>query len=95
MLIRDIGFPDCPEDRRVEFHIHLAGARPDLGAIEDALLDADPAALVDLDATGDTLRVAGAFSAVDVVTMMSQAGYPVSPRQVEQLPSICCGGCSG
>ena len=46
-------------------------------------------------AYADTLRLAGAFTAVDVVVMMSQAGYPVSPQQVEQLPSICCGGCSG
>lgn len=79
----------------MEFHIHLAGARPDLDAIEDTVLEADPAALVDLDVKGDTLRLAGAFTAVDVVVMMSQAGYPVSPQQVEQLPSICCGGCSG
>lgn len=79
----------------MEFHIHLAGGRPDLGVIETALLEADPAALVDLDAAGQTLRVAGAFTAVDVVVLMRRAGHPVSPQQVEQLPSICCGGCSG
>lgn len=79
----------------MEFHVHLAGARPDLSAIEATLLDADPAALVDLDATGDTLRVAGAFTAVDVGMLLRQAGFAVAPRQVEQLPSICCGGCSG
>lgn len=79
----------------MEFHIHLAGAHPNLRAIEQTVLDTDPAALVDLDASGDTLRVAGAFTAVDVVWMMSQAGCHVSPQQVEQLPSICCGGCSG
>lgn len=79
----------------MEFHIHLAGARPDLGAIEVTVLDADPAALVDLDASGDTLRVAGAFTVVDVVVLMRRAGHPVTPHQVEQLPSICCGGCSG
>lgn len=79
----------------MEYHIHLGGARPDLAAIEHAVLDTDPAALIDLDATGDTLRVAGAFTAVDVVVLMRQAGHPVTPEQVEQLPSICCGGCSG
>lgn len=79
----------------MEFHIHLAGARPDLQAVEVSVLDADPAALVDLDANGATLRVAGAFTAVDLVVLMRQAGYPVTPEQVEQLPSICCGGCSG
>lgn len=95
MAIWDIAFPNRPEDRHVEFHIHLAGARPDLDAVEVAVLDADPAALIDLDAAGTTLRVAGAFTAVDVVVLMRQAGYPVMPQQVEQLPSICCGGCSG
>lgn len=79
----------------MEFHVHLAGQRPDLGAVEHTLLDADPAALVDLDASGETLRVAGAFTAVDIVVLMRQAGHPVAPQQVEQLPSICCGGCSG
>lgn len=79
----------------MEFHVHLEGARPDLRVIEAAVLDSDPAALVDLDATGDILRVAGAFTGVEVLTLLRQAGFPVSPPQVEQLPSICCGGCSG
>lgn len=79
----------------VEFHVQLAGVQPDLGAIEQALLDADPAALVDIDASGGTLRVAGAFTAVDLVVLMRQSGHPVTPQQVEQQPSVCCGGCSG
>lgn len=79
----------------MEFHIHLAGARPDVDAIEALVLDADPAAVVDLADADDTLRLAGAFTAVDVVMLMRAAGHPVSPEQVEQLPSICCGGCSG
>lgn len=79
----------------MEFHVHLDGARPDLRAIEAVMVDADPAALVDLDAAGDVLRVAGMFSAEEVGLLLRHAGYPVTPAQVEQLPSICCGGCSG
>lgn len=79
----------------MEFHVHLRGARPDLHTIEGALLDADPAALVDLDATGERLRVAGTFTAVELGMLLRHAGHPVTPEQVEQLPSICCGGCSG
>lgn len=79
----------------MEFHVHLEGARPDLGPIETVLLDMDPAALVDLDAPRDTLRVAGAFTGVELLMLLRQAGFPVTPPQVEQLPSICCGGCSG
>ena len=95
MVIGNTRFWNRQEDCRVEFHIHLAGARPDLGAVEVAVLDADPAALIDLDASGNTLRVAGALTAVDLVVLMRHAGCPVMPQQVEQLPSICCGGCSG
>lgn len=79
----------------MEFHVHLAGARPDLRTIERIVLEADPAAVVDLDATGDTLRVAGSLTAVEVGMVLRQAGYSVAPEQVEQLPSVCCGGCSG
>lgn len=79
----------------MEFHVHLAGARPDVTAIEALVLDADPAAVVDLADRDDMLRVAGAFTAVDVLMLMRAAGHPVTPGQVEQLPSICCGGCSG
>ncbi|KGM55815.1 hypothetical protein N800_11955 [Lysobacter daejeonensis GH1-9] len=79
----------------MEFRVHFANGQPDLGAVEAAVLSADPAALVDFDATGAALRLAGVFTAVDVVVLMTQAGYPITPEQVTQLPSICCGGCSG
>ena len=94
-MARMVSASHCRENPRMQFHVHLSGARPDLRAVENAVLEADPAALVDLDEQADTLRIAGTFSAVDVVALMAQAGCPVAPRQVEQLPSICCGGCSG
>lgn len=79
----------------MEFHVHLTHGQPVLADLETTLLGVDPSAVVDVDATGDTLRLAGAFTAAEVVTLMHRAGYPVDPAQVEQLPSICCGGCSG
>ena len=36
-----------------------------------------------------------AENAVRFGALIAQAGYPVDPTQVRQLPSICCGGCSG
>ena len=27
--------------------------------------------------------------------LLRRAGYPVAPDRIRQLPSICCGGCSG
>ena len=58
----------------MEYHVRIAGPLPAFNAIDDAIRDADPAALVDTDAA---------------------AGHPVTLDQVRQLPSICCGGCSG
>ena len=79
----------------MEFHIEMAGCIPDIGAIEDAIGTIDPSVLVDIDAAGHTLRVAASVDAVLLVSLMSQAGYPVVEAQVVQVPSICCGGCSG
>lgn len=79
----------------MEYHIQISGPEPDLVAVEDALLAADPAALVDIDPASPTLRVATSVDARQLVALLGEAGYPVTPAQVVQLPSICCGGCSG
>ena len=79
----------------MEFHIKIAGSMPDLGAIEHAIHAVDPSALADIDPAGHTLRVAASVDAVQLVSLISQAGYPVVQQQVAQVPSICCGGCSG
>ena len=45
---------------------------------------------------GPTLqRVAAAASAAELIALLGRIGYPVQAEQVRQLPSICCGGCSG
>ena len=67
---------------------------PDPARIEDALLDADPAAVFDIDPSGD-LRVACSLDVDDLRGVLRQLGCEVSREQVEVLPSICCGGCSG
>ena len=79
----------------MEFHITMNGPIHDMGAIEQAVCEVDPSALVDIDPAGPTLRVAAAIDATRLASLISQAGYPVRLDQVAQLPSICCGGCSG
>jgi hypothetical protein len=79
----------------MEFHIDIPGAAPDPRVIEDAIRDVDPAALVDIDPASPRLRIATSVDARQLVALISQAGYRVDPAQVRQLPSICCGGCSG
>jgi hypothetical protein len=51
--------------------------------------------VVDLDMSGLVMRVSAAASATDLVEVLRQVGWPVTPAQVVQLPSICCGGCGG
>ena len=79
----------------MEFHIRLKGPVDGPGAIEDAIRKVDSSALVDVDPAGKILRVSTWFDADRLVSLIRQAGYPVDPLQVTQLPSVCCGGCGG
>ena len=75
--------------------IRITGSPPDVGAIEEAIRAADPAALVDIDPTGRMLRIATSVDAVQLLGAMRKAGYPVKEDQLERVPSECCGGCGG
>lgn len=79
----------------MEFKIEITGPAPDARVIEDAIRAVDPAALVDIDPDGQALRVAALVATHELVELITQAGYHVDPAQVRQLPSTCCGGCSG
>ena len=79
----------------MEFHVALAGMKPDAGKIEDLLLELDPAAVIDLDVRVELLRLSTWLPAGDVLALLERAGCPVPPERMRQLPSICCGGCSG
>ena len=79
----------------MEFRISMLVPTVDLDAIEQAIGAVDPAVVIDVDPAAPTLRVATSLDAVELVALLTQAGYPVAPHQVLQLPSICCGGCSG
>src|SRR6476646_1434253 len=82
------------QDHAMEFHITTTHAAPlDLVVIDELVRAADPAALLDLD--GHTLRVATSLDARQLTTLIGDAGYLPDDAQVMQLPSICCGGCSG
>ena len=79
----------------MEFHVALAGMKPDAGKIEDLLLELDPAAVIDLDVRVELLRLSTWLPAGDVLALLERAGCPVPLERMRQLPSICCGGCSG
>ena len=78
----------------MEFHITMPGPI-DPGAIEHALHGSDPSALVDIDPGTQLLRVAASLDVVQLLDVLHRAGYPVHRAQIAQVPTICCGGCSG
>lgn len=79
----------------MEFHIALTDPCPGPEAVQDAMFEIDPGALVDLDMSGLTMRISSWIPVTDLVDVLRRTGWPVQPEQVVQLPSICCGGCSG
>ncbi|WP_206858261.1 hypothetical protein [Lysobacter changpingensis] len=77
----------------MEFAVALDLGSVDLARIDEALREVDPAALVDAD--GGSLRIAGVFDIPTLVSVLRDAGCDVSASDVQRLPSVCCGGCSG
>ena len=79
----------------MEFHIALTDACPGPDAIQDVMFDADPNAVVDLDMSGLVMRISSYVTVKDLIEVLRRTGWTVAPEQVVQLPTICCGGCSG
>ncbi|MBD9367111.1 hypothetical protein [Xanthomonas sp. XNM01] len=80
---------------QLEFTIHAGTTRPDLAAVEGALLEFDPSALIDTDAASGNLRIWANASELELSLLLAKAGYPVPVSRIERMPSVCCGGCSG
>lgn len=78
----------------MEFHVRASRPLPPLAIIEDALLAFDPASVVDVDLV-QGLRVNAAIDAATLVELLNGVGGNVLAGEVEQQPSVCCGGCSG
>ncbi len=79
----------------MEFHIKTRGVKPDLDAINDALVAIDPMAVADIDPADASLRVAVELGSPELLALLTRVGYPVDWTQLEQVPSVCCGACGG
>ena len=79
----------------MEYAYELSAAATDPSPLERAIIGLDPAALVDVDAGGRTLRMATVLGRDELLSCLRDAGLPAEPSRLRQLPSICCGGCSG
>ena len=79
----------------MEYAFELPCAIPDLSPLDRAIIGLDPAAIVDVDAGGRTLRMATVLTRDELLSCLREAGLPAEPSRLRQLPSVCCGGCSG
>lgn len=79
----------------MEYVVRLDTAGLDLERIGRSLQEIDPAAVADIDPLDRALRVSATMLDRELLEALAQAGHPVGSAQVERMPSICCGGCSG
>lgn len=79
----------------MQFKLNSSGSLPPVDEIARAIDAVDPASIVDLDPAGDALRISTSVGGDELGSIILQAGYALSPGQLEQLPSQCCGGCGG
>ncbi len=79
----------------MEYAFELPCALPDPSPLDRAIIGLDPAAIVDVDAGGRTLRMATVLSRDELLSCLREAGLPAETSRLRQLPSVCCGGCSG
>ncbi len=79
----------------MKFNIKTNGKAVDVFVIEQALIQIDPSALIDIDRTNATLRVSTCLDDSELSNLITQIGFPVSSSDVQGVPSECCGGCGG
>ena len=79
----------------MKFNIRTDGRPIDVPAIEQALQQADPSAMIDLDGTTASLRISTYLEGGELLGLMSGAGFTIPSADLERLPSECCGGCGG
>lgn len=70
-------------------------ATPDMAAIERAISEIDPAALLDFDVRASMVRISSVATETELLDCLRQAGVNARAGQFVRLPSECCGGCGG
>ena len=79
----------------MEYRVTTFRSLPEPESIERAVLDADPAAVLDVGPAQHVLRIATSLDVDGLCAVLLMLGCDVEREQVTVLPSICCGGCSG
>ena len=68
---------------------------PDMAAIERAISELDPSALLDFDARASMVRISSVATETELLDCLRHAGVSAAAGQFVRLPSECCGGCGG
>ena len=63
--------------------------------LQDAIVREDPSACIDVDPASGGLRVATVLDFDSLAGVLRQSGLVLVEDDLEQKPSVCCGGCSG
>lgn len=78
-----------------QFRVSLSGPAPNLQVLEQALQDADPSVLLDIEPLSRVLRISTLLDEHGLLLALGRGGFPISATQLERVPSECCGGCGG
>lgn len=79
----------------MKFKIRTDGLVIDILAVQKALVDIDPAAMIDFDKTTHSVRVSTCLDDAELLKLIRHTGFPIPAENLQGLPSDCCGGCSG
>ena len=79
----------------VKFNIKTNGQAIDVFVIEQALIKADSAAMIDIDRNTSQLRISTCLDDTALLNLIAGAGFPIPAANLQGVPSDCCGGCSG
>ena len=79
----------------MEFLYRITDQAPDLNALERAIANLDPAVVLDTDVSGNAIRISTSLTEQSLLACLRLAGVPATLQDIEQQPSVCCGGCGG
>ncbi|GAB3096098.1 hypothetical protein [Lysobacter terrae] len=79
----------------MEFLYRITDQAPDLNALERAIANLDPAVVLDTDVSGNAIRISTSLTGHSLLACLRLAGVPATLQDIEQQPSVCCGGCGG
>ena len=70
-----------------QFRVSLSGPAPNLQVLEQALQDADPSVLLDIEPLSRVLRISTLLDEHGLLPALSRGGFPISATQLSSTVS--------